>query len=1741
MIKFAPTKSQAGGRMSYIYVLSEAIKKYCKEITMLNLNLNRLLSIVLLFCLPLLGFSQTDCSRTCAANGPCGVNEAINGSFEGGALGFVGGGTGVGGWETFGNVFLLSSPDAFCVPFNTEAAPGNGRNFIKMFGTFSGVSVMIGSTVGATEGETFCGSVDMFSPSGPNCALAPFNDNIAAGNPNFGLVQIQFLDAVGEVVCFSESDPFESANANSTWQQFDVVGVVPAGAVSARLLVLFIQPGFDGGAIYYDNAQLARKAELTDAGAPFPSLPLACNDAVNATVTSTCGLDVTVDAFIEGAFDPFLYDLTVFDPSGAELGLNDLSGVVGEGIETFEFRVSNLCGDNFCWGELTVEDKNDPVLVCQGCTDPMVNDPNCIFNCTEEKLFSTLVIEDGIGRFGFDEGLLDDLIPTDREDFVDDFVTDNCGGGGAVADFSDTFSQIGDCSEGVLMTRTWTVTYERATGGFGSQTCVQYYRFDPLEVFDDAGTFIAIEAPHDTVAPGVFVPIIDETTEDMILLPKTIVEIPNCNIGTSPAEIAAFFDNPLTVDRDTDDNGIDPDEFDVDCVIESNEGIWFAYPHYYIDGIRPTGPHAQPIMDGVCNIIVDFMDTPLDACAPGCGGNTKTLRTWTIVDWCNSLSAEYQQVISVFDDLEPRLVLENDQIVASVDPWQCAADVAIPAPKTLDDVCDNDITYYIGFVEGALEVTGNADDGFVLMGAPIGTTQIQYVAEDCCGNRAETLATITVSDRTAPVPVTKANLVVELGSINSTNPNQTDDQGTAKIFAVDVDNNSFDSCTEVEIAIRRSGTDYCIASDTIYGEAVTFCCDDIDRDIDVQLRVCDKNGNCNFLWTTVAVEDKISGAGTCPLDMVLPCNADIWDFDLTGIPTSFGTCMQNEIELDTAQIFDDTEPRNKRASDGGPTLGIYFGVAVPAFDPSCGFGAIRREFDGCTQWFVLEPTAAFDPSTIVWPADQTVVCEQVDSGEPTFLAPECMLVGVDVVREDVTFEEGSCQKILYHWTIVDWCTFDPSNPEGGGIFEWTQVINVIDDVAPEVVGEDGLCFGVDTEECTRKGISLSAVGTDEGDCPSAWLSWEIQVDFNADWEIDCVYETNTSPTLSNGEPNPKFVAKTSSGEAVTIVLDEELDGDKSQHRVEWIVRDGCGNLGTTTTYFTVEDKKAPTPYCLNLGTAVMAPTDQFPQGMVELWAVDFDVQSFDNCLDQDGLIFTFTDVAPPPRCDEEYDREVWYDTSFWFFDSSETVNVDPADDDGADCPENGFGAYEDGGFDEDTGVFTEFMDEVHRFVPSRRSTGAVFTSDQVDATGFLQIPIYVWDDCGNRDFCLVNLRIINNDGGAGRVAGEFRTEDDRMVENVSTQLMSAQPGMPLTTTTLSDGSYAFENILEDADYQISGEKNDDYGNGISTVDLIIMQRHILGIERLETPYQMISADINSDKKINGQDLVELRKLILGTYTELPQNDSWKFVRADQELTISNPWIFEEQIEVVSMTSEVVDLDFIAAKIGDVDGTARVDAASGVVSTGKVTGFIYDDRPVLAGEEVEIVLSSTEDLYGYQFTMDMSAMSLVNVEGNGLTQSNVAVLGDKMTMSHGSVESMTGDLVTITLKSNKAGQLSDLIGMTSDVTAAEAYVGEGLEVQELRMIERSATDFALGQNEPNPFTTQTQISYTLPEAGQATLTMYDVTGKVLEVKQLRGEKGANTVTVQSERLTSGIVYYKLESGEYTATRHMIVIE
>ena len=83
---------------------------------------------------------------------------------------------------------------------------------------------------------------------------------------------------------------------------------------------------------------------------------------------------------------------------------------------------------------------------------------------------------------------------------------------------------------------------------------------------------------------------------------------------------------------------------------------------------------------------------------------------------------------------------------------------------------------------------------------------------------------------------------------------------------------------------------------------------------------------------------------------------------------------------------------------------------------------------------------------------------------------------------------------------------------------------------------------------------------------------------------------------------------------------------------------------------------------------------------------------------------------------------------------------------------------------------------------------------------------------------------------------------------------------------------------------------------------------------------------------------------------------------------------------------------------------------------------------------------------------------------------------------------------------------------------------------------------LMQNEPNPFKEMTTISFNLVKAGKATLTVRDVAGKVIRTVKGEYSAGINTISLAKSDLDMvGVLYYTLESGNFSETKKMIVIE
>ena len=85
-------------------------------------------------------------------------------------------------------------------------------------------------------------------------------------------------------------------------------------------------------------------------------------------------------------------------------------------------------------------------------------------------------------------------------------------------------------------------------------------------------------------------------------------------------------------------------------------------------------------------------------------------------------------------------------------------------------------------------------------------------------------------------------------------------------------------------------------------------------------------------------------------------------------------------------------------------------------------------------------------------------------------------------------------------------------------------------------------------------------------------------------------------------------------------------------------------------------------------------------------------------------------------------------------------------------------------------------------------------------------------------------------------------------------------------------------------------------------------------------------------------------------------------------------------------------------------------------------------------------------------------------------------------------------------------------------------------------------FELAQNYPNPFNPSTVINFSIPESGMVSLKVYNLLGQsVAELVNDVKAAGSYEVSFDASYLTTGIYMYKIQSGNFTATRKMLLVK
>lgn len=165
--------------------------------------------------------------------------------------------------------------------------------------------------------------------------------------------------------------------------------------------------------------------------------------------------------------------------------------------------------------------------------------------------------------------------------------------------------------------------------------------------------------------------------------------------------------------------------------------------------------------------------------------------------------------------------------------------------------------------------------------------------------------------------------------------------------------------------------------------------------------------------------------------------------------------------------------------------------------------------------------------------------------------------------------------------------------------------------------------------------------------------------------------------------------------------------------------------------------------------------------------------------------------------------------------------------------------------------------------------------------------------------------------------------------------------------------------------------NDNWLEGVTTQDIVYIQKQILGIQSFLKPEQWIAADINNDGFVTSGDVVWLRKLILGKVNQVPNNNSWRFVHDSYVFKdLNNPLSdsFAEQFTNPKIT-EATQINFKAIKIGD------VTSATGVIHEQVGSRLKYYELTVDDQELPEAIRSHSEFKINQDLTIEGFQMNI----------------------------------------------------------------------------------------------------------------------------------------------------------------------
>ncbi len=443
------------------------------------------------------------------------------------------------------------------------------------------------------------------------------------------------------------------------------------------------------------------------------------------------------------------------------------------------------------------------------------------------------------------------------------------------------------------------------------------------------------------------------------------------------------------------------------------------------------------------------------------------------------------------------------------------------------------------------------------------------------------------------------------------------------------------------------------------------------------------------------------------------------------------------------------------------------------------------------------------------------------------------------------------------------------------------------------------------------------------------------------------------------------------------------------------------------------------------------------------------------------------------------------------------------------------------------------------------------------------VSIYVTDEAGNISMCEAPLEIFDSSAdfcqdleeeNSNSVTGQIFTEELVGTDNVAVSVTLGSQVESQTTTDVS-GTFSFGELRGKETYEVALSRYGRYDDGVTTLDLLLIQRHILGLGILDSPYKILAADVDNSNRITGGDLVKLRRIILGIDSDFGgEQDNWIFLPGDHEFV--NPYVpfsYPETITFNTNTKEI-NLEIISVKVGDVNGSnevsSRFKANSRSLDESRLTiGQAFDND--LKTERYIPVYSSESEIFGFQLGLSLQRghqISHIHSTTIDIDSQHTYIDGNQVKISwNANNETVVLDdqepLFYVVTNSTEA-QGQDLI---VDPSIEPLWINNEYQEQDITLeydndLYQGAilSDLTVGEISPNPFIDQTRFDIEMTAADEVIWTIYDTRGKRLYQGQSVFSKGTHSISIDAADLGlyRGIMFLHIASHNRTIVRKIV---